>query len=371
MSANVMTQRDSDFASVLTGSGAPSVERAVPVLVVVPTLNEASHIECVLTQLLSSEPSSEPSIGLNIVVVDGGSTDETCRIVERMAEAYPNLHLLHNPARIQSAAVNLAVRRFGHEAEILIRCDAHAAYPPYYCSSLVKTLLRTGADSVVVPMDSVGDADLQRAVAWLSNSPLGTGGSAHRAGRKSGFVDHGHHAAFRLDFFRRVGGYDEGFTHNEDAELDCRQRALGARIFLDSEIRVSYRPRSTLSALWNQYYKYGAGRSRTLRRHPGSMRVRQLAVPGHLALSVCALALAPQSLWFLAWPALYLMVLSLFACWVALRQRSAAGLLVLPAAVSMHTAWASGFFAGLLAHRECVWRRSMAVPLAIAAGDQT
>jgi succinoglycan biosynthesis protein ExoA len=366
-----MTQQGLDEISAPHGAAFPLSElgRPVQVLVVVPTLNEASHIEGVLAELLSSEPDSESGIALNVVVVDGGSTDETCSIVERLAAIYPNLRLLFNRARIQSAAVNLAVRRFGQGAEVLVRCDAHAAYPARYCSSLVKTMLRTGADSVVVPMDSIGDTDLQRAVAWLSNSPLGTGGSAHRAGRKSGFVDHGHHAAFRLDFFRRVGGYDEGFSHNEDAELDCRQRALGARIYLDSEIRVSYRPRCTLGALWKQYFKYGAGRSRTLRRHPGSMRLRQLAVPGHLLLSACSLALAPWSPWALAWPILYLTILSLFALGVALRQRSAAGLLVLPAAVAMHTAWASGFFAGLLAHRECVWHRAMAVPLRIAAGD--
>src|SRR3954469_5691357 len=94
---------------------------AVSVLVVVPTLNEASHIEAVLRDLLAGEQNSGQAVSLNVVVVDGGSTDETCRIVERMAAVYPNLQLLFNRARIQSAAVNLAVRHFGHLAEILVR----------------------------------------------------------------------------------------------------------------------------------------------------------------------------------------------------------------------------------------------------------
>ena len=38
--------------------------------------------------------------------------------------------------------------------------------------------------------------------------------------RKSGYVDHGHHAAFRAASFKAIGGYDETFSHNEDAEFD-------------------------------------------------------------------------------------------------------------------------------------------------------
>jgi succinoglycan biosynthesis protein ExoA len=347
---------------------ASAIDERTRVLVVVPTLNEETQIEAVLRSLLS-EARRSSSLAMQIAVVDGGSTDRTREIVERLSCQHPGLEFLHNRARIQSAAVNLAVRRFGHLADVLIRCDAHTIYPEAYCTRLVRTLLRTEAHSVVVPMDSVGDAGVQRAVAWLSNSPLGTGGSAHRAGRKSGFVDHGHHAAFRLDFFRRVGGYDEGFTHNEDAEFDCRQRALGARIYLDSEIRVAYQPRATLGSLWRQYFKYGAGRSRTVRRHPGSLRLRQLAVPAHLVLCVLALALSPISWLFLLWPAFYVSVLLAFSVQLAVRHRSLSGLSVARAALTMHTAWASGFFSGLVNHRERTWHREMTVPLPVGDGS--
>jgi succinoglycan biosynthesis protein ExoA len=215
----------------------------------------------------------------------------------------------------------------------------------------------------VVPMDSLGKTPFQRAVAWVSNSAVGTGGSAHRGGRVSGWVDHGHHAAFRMEMFRACGGYDDSFTHNEDAELDCRQRALGARIYLDSDIRVGYHPRHELGALFRQYYKYGAGRSRTVRRHPGSLRLRQLAVPAHLVLSILSLLTLPWSPWLLIWPAVYLSVLGAFALMLCARHRQFCALWSSLAALVMHTAWAVGFFAGLASHRERVWMRNMAVPL--------
>jgi succinoglycan biosynthesis protein ExoA len=338
----------------------------VGVLVVIPTLNEAAHIQTVLSGLVK-ESSWLP--GMRIVVADGGSTDDTVAIVNQAAQRHPQIALLHNPARIQSAAINLAVRRHGRDADVLIRCDAHAVYPTNYCRRLVESLTRaealgeTGADAVVVPMDSVGKTCFQRAVAWVSNSPLGTGGAAHRAGRRSGFVDHGHHAAFRMDRFRASGGYDETFTHNEDAEFDCRQRALGARIYLDASIRVQYRPRPSAGGLWRQYFQYGSGRSRTVRRHPASLRLRQLAVPVHLVLSVLALLVSPWWAWSLAWPAFYATALLGTSAVIAVRHRSVCGLLAGAAAAVMHTAWGCGFLSGLVTRRERRWRPTMVTPL--------
>lgn len=335
-------------------------------LIVVPTLNEARHLEGVVQQLLGGAP--EPG-GARLVIVDGGSTDGTLAIAERLAQQNPCITLLHNRARIQSAAVNLAVRRFGQGCDVLIRCDAHADYPPAFCQRLLATLERTGADAVVVPLDSAGDVGLQRVVGWVCNSPVGTGGAAHRAGRTSGFVDHGHHAAFRLEMFQRCGGYDESFTHNEDGEFDCRQRALGARVYLDSDIRVVYRPRASLGALGRQYHNYGSGRSRTAQRHPRSLRLRQVALPANLAGMALALALCPWFLPLLAWPAAYLAVLALAAGGLVLRQRSALAWLALPVALVMHTAWAAGFISGLVRRREKRWREEMATPLELLQGS--
>ena len=335
------------------------------VLVVIPTLNEAAVIARTLHELDTDLP---PDTRTTVVVADGGSTDGTQQIVARLAAQRADLHLVANPRRLQSAAVNLAARRFGGEADILVRCDAHAFYPPGYVGALADSLERSGADAVVVPMDSIGDTCVRRAVAWLSDTPVGSGGSAHRGGRSSGFVDHGHHAAFRMASFRRVGGYDESFSHNEDAELDCRQRALGARIWLDAGIRLGYQPRGTAVALWRQYRAYGRGRSRTVRRHPGSMRLRQLAVPLHLALSVLALGLAPWWPLALLWPALYLGALALTGFALAWRHRSACGLLAAPLAATMHTAWALGFFGGLLTLREPRWQAEAAAGLAMDSG---
>jgi succinoglycan biosynthesis protein ExoA len=326
-------------------------------LIVIPALNEASHIETVVRNLARDDLHKDRTI----VVADGGSTDGTPEIVRALASEINDIHLLRNPQRLQSAGVNLAVQAYGADAQVLVRCDAHCEYPPHYVSNLLKTLDERKAASVVVPMDSRGESCLQKAVAWISDTKVGSGGSAHRGGRQSGFVDHGHHAAMTIDAFRRAGGYDETFTHNEDAEFDCRLRAVGGRIFLDSDIRLSYRPRSSFLSLAKQYFNYGRGRSRTVRRHPASLRLRQFLVPSHVALTLCAMLLSPVEPIALAFPAAYLAVLTLTAAMIAAKHRSVCGLLALPAAVTMHFSWALGFFWGMLSIRQTSWQMTPSV----------
>jgi succinoglycan biosynthesis protein ExoA len=322
------------------------------VLIVVPTLNEEVMIERVLTTLIDGQA---PSPLRTFVIADGGSIDATRSIVARLAATRSDVILMDNPARRQSAGINLAVATHGQGADVLIRCDAHAEYPPQFVAKLLASLISSQAQAVVIPMDSAGDNCVQRAVAWVSDTPLGSGGSAHRGGRSSGFVDHGHHAAFLLSSFRRAGGYDESFSHNEDAELDCRQRAYGSRLYLDADIRIGYAPRATLSGLWRQYFNYGKGRSRTIRRHPGSVRARQFAVPAHLAFCILAVLVSPWFPYLLAWPVLYLSILAAGSLQIAVHRRAWCGLLAGPAAFVMHTAWALGLFWGLLTVRQPRW----------------
>lgn len=337
-----------------------SIEGVRSVLVVIPTLNEAAHIEGVLDTLARGW---DPRHEVRVVVADGGSTDGTVEKVNHLAASRPWLSLLPNPQRIQSAAVNLVARKLGAGTDVLVRCDAHADYPDGFVRDLVATLEREQADAVVVPMDSHGHNCVQRAVAWVSDTPLGSGGSAHRGGRRSGFIDHGHHAAFRMESFRRAGGYDETFTHNEDAELDCRQRALGSRIYLDADIRIGYSPRGTLRGLWRQYFGYGKGRARTVRKHPGSMRLRQLAVPLFLCANVLALVAAAWLPWLLVLPAVYGLTLLAASIGIALKQRSPCGMWSGPAAVTMHAAWAAGFLWSMTFLRQAPWSASHADPL--------
>lgn len=331
-----------------------------PASVIIPTLNEIAHIEGLLAHLLA-EPGDV--VG-EIIVADGGSRDGTQEAVRRVAGSEPRVRLIDNPDRIQAAGVNRAVALADRRFETIVRVDAHALYPSNYVRRLLAALDESGADSVVVRLDTVGRSCLQRAVAAAQNSRVGTGGSAHRMGRVSCFVDHGHHAAFRRAAYERAGGYDETFEANEDAELDARIRAQGGRIWLDVGIPVTYFPRSTLTGLARQYRRYGSGRAQTYLKHGETLRLRQMLPPAVLVAMVASGVLTFITPYALVIPLGYFAVLLASSLSMAIDAGSACVLLAAPALATMHLAWGTGFLRRMASGRrpvaEPVTRRSIA-----------
>lgn len=318
----------------------PSADRQkISPLFVVPCLNEARHILSILMWLIRVQE----RLGGRVVVVDGGSSDGSQSLVATLTAENECLHLMHNPDRVQSAAVNHAVEAFGEISTHLIRVDAHATYPEDYCDVLLAEAERVGAASVVVSMNAVGKDVVQRSIAAAQNAPVGNGGSRHRLKAVGSFVEHGHHALMDLDAFRAVGGYDSSFSHNEDAELDHRLLQAGYKIWLTGDTQVTYFPRETLQALARQYFNFGAGRSRNIMKHRSRPNGRQIKVISVLPLVTLA-ALSPVSPFFalpaIAWVS-YCLTMALERAWAS---RDITLLLVAPMAMTMHLAWSTGFW---------------------------
>ena len=131
-----------------------AIERSEPktgsdVLIAIPSLNEETHIESVISVLKADSGCSEATI----VVSDAGSSDQTVAIVERIGSTDPCVRVLTTIKPLSpGAAVNRAVKCFGQGRVWLVRVDAHAAYPKDYASRLIAKAIETEASSVVTPM---------------------------------------------------------------------------------------------------------------------------------------------------------------------------------------------------------------------------
>lgn len=306
--------------------------------IIVPVLNEERYIASCLQSLIEQIDSSQTEI----IVVDGGSKDSTLQIVTDMAARQPIIRLLHNPKGIQAAAMNLGAIAASPRSAVVMRADAHAEYPPGFVARCLCDLKETGATSVVVPMVALGRSCLQRAIAAAQNTWIGNGGSPHRSDKRSGFVTHGHHALFDRRFFQDLGGYDESFTHNEDAEYDHRSRMANGTIWMSAN-PVWYFPRETIRGLAKQYYSHGRGRARTLATHNLWPAARQLLPPAILLINLTAMLLSFDRPGLLFIPLSYVAACCAIGIWNAVRLHQfcagAAGL----AAVVMHVSWGAGF----------------------------
>lgn len=315
-------------------------------VVVIPCLNEEGHIQSVIDHF-----AAEPRLKVRkIVVSDGGSTDRTIGIVEECSRRDDRVVLLRNIRRIQSSGINRAVEQYGDLAPFIIRVDAHADYPVDFCGTLLAAQQMTDAESVVVSMTARGTTCFQKAAAAAQNSKLGNGGSAHRRLAEGRFVDHGHHALMNTNAFRSVGGYDETFTHNEDAELDFRLIAAGYRIYLCPGADITYYPRTSLLSLFRQYRNFGRGRAMTILKHRMKPKLRQ-AIPVMIGPAVAFSALGfvvpplaiPAALWAAA---------SLFyGIVLGVRSRAACACGSGIAAMAMHLGFSVGFISQLVSRK--------------------
>lgn len=314
-------------------------------VVVIPCLNEEAHLPALL-DWLTADP-----LPARIVVADGGSRDASKELARAAGERDPRIAVIDNPRRLQSAAVNLAVRSFATEADLIVRIDAHAAYPADFLARLVEAQAETGADTVTVSMRAVAHqgACFQRAAATAQNSVLGAGGSPHRKGGGRVWVDHGHHALFKASAFLAAGGYDESFSHNEDAELDARLVAKGFRILLAADILIDYFPRARAAALARQYFQYGKGRARTALKHKKKLKLRQLIPIGVAPAIALGLIGAPFSPLAAAPMAAWLGLCLAYGAVLGARERSFCAGAAGAAAAVMHAAWSAGFLRQLAA----------------------
>jgi succinoglycan biosynthesis protein ExoA len=320
------------------------------VTVVIPVLNEERFIIPLLESLgCLGEERCFPGPH-EIIVVDGGSTDMTLDILAGIG-ADTGVGVMNNPDRIQSSGVNLAARNANPASKYLIRVDAHAVYDKGFVERVARALMETGAASVVVPLITRPRDDAKGfvwAVTVAQRSLLGNGGSAHRMeSTPAKWVDHGHHAGFNLEFFRSIGGYDESFATNEDAEYDVRAAAAGGCIWFEPAAKVWYSPRETAMALARQYYRYGIGRASTSLKHRLVPKARQMLPIAAFVANVSGL------IGGLAWMPLWLIPVCYFlACYAVVKAESKHflfknnGYSDTEAATSvaiMHMSWAAGF----------------------------
>jgi hypothetical protein len=247
-----------------------------------------------------------------------------------------------NPSGRTPSGLNLAVAAAAHS--VIARVDGHSLLPQGYLRTAVALLEAVGADNVGGIMAAEGRTALEQAVAKAMTTRLGVGSAAFHHGGDAGPADTVYLGVFRRETLQKLGGYDETFVRAQDWELNYRIRQSGGLVYFTPDLRVTYRPRGSFSALAKQYFNYGRWRRTLVQRYPSSANARYLTPPVVLLTVVggLAAALLGRRIGLLA-PLGYAGGVVAGAA-ITGRSLPAAAQLRLPFVyMTMHGSWAAGF----------------------------
>lgn len=282
-----------------------------------------------------------------ILVAVAPSGDETEAIARSLADEFVEVRVLDNPTGGISSGLNVGMRAASND--VLVRVDARSFLEPNHVSNALELMVSKGAVNVGSVQVPTGVTKTERAIAAAMRHRLGSGGARYRSSdggaRK---VDTAFLGVFDLAALREVGGWDEAWLRNEDAELNLRLQKAGGEVWLDDRLHVEYRPRSTLAGLARQYWDYGRWRMRTIRRHKQSVRLRQVAAP---VIVVCCAASFIGALMVSPWLGLVAAayVIAIVGVGATTTELTLGERFTMSAALAtMHLSWGSGFLASLL-----------------------
>lgn len=326
------------------------------VSVIVPCYNEQDTIGLLLQAIYSQ---SFPLAEMEVVIADGLSTDQTLKQIQKFQREHEDLvvRVVENVWRTIPSGLNAAIR--ASEGQIIIRLDAHSIPYPDYIANCERALRSGCGDNVggVWEILPSGKGWLAKSIAVAASHPLGAGDARYRIGGIAQEVDTVPFGAFSRSVIERVGYFDETLLTNEDYEFNVRIRKSGGRVWMDPTIRTKYFARSSLVALWRQYWRYGFWKAKMLRRYPMTLRWRQ-AVPPLFVLTLLFFSIAaiwqPAFRWILV---LEVLVYSLAVVATGLHQawkdRYWPYLVGIPLALwVMHLAWGSGMLFGGIRHEQ-------------------
>ena len=269
--------------------------------------NEEKYIETCIQSLINNQPDD---FELEIIIVDGMSTDKTVEILEKYVQQFPFIKLLQNPKKTVPYAMNLGIAHA--QGEFIVRVDAHAFYPENYVATLVTNLIDLDADNVgaLWRTDVLTKNKKTLAIKEVLSNRFGVGNALFRVGiDKVTQVDTVPFGCYKKEIFAKYGLYDTRLTRNQDIELNKRIAQGGGKIYLLPHLECVYYARETFSALAKNNYNNGLWNILTVKY---TKKLSSLSLRHFIPLCFVLSLILPVLFSFLYAPLLWIAGCSLF-----------------------------------------------------------
>ncbi|MBI5740374.1 MAG: glycosyltransferase family 2 protein [Nitrospirae bacterium] len=319
------------------------------VSVVIPCRNEEKFIGACLESLVAQD---YPKEKMEVLVVDGRSSDGTREIVGKYASDFSFIKLLDNPKMMTPFALNTGVRSSTGDCVMIL--GSHSRTAPDFIRKNIESLNRNIADCVggiliTLPGD---DTLLAETISLAVSHPFGIGNAYFRTGsREPRYVDTVPFGCYRKETFQKIGLFDEDLARNQDDEFNMRLIKNKGKVLLVPEIISYYHARDSLSRLFRMYFQYGHFKPLVAMKVGGVLTLRQvvpaLFVGSLIAAGALSLVFTPLKWLFLLILSSYLMAVIGFSLPVAFR-RGMKHIVTLPVVfATLHFSYGAGYLKGI------------------------
>ena len=248
------------------------------VSVITPARNAAKTIErCIISVLRQNFEGN-----LEYIVVEGGSTDGTRQILEKY-QTEGKIKLIIGPGKGPATARNIGIKEA--RGEILVFIDADCEADENWMRNLIKPFKKEEVGGVC------GSVKTPRGLSLIGRI-VGLDWEYRQEERivKGLRWFHFMNTAYRREIFDKIGLLNEEFVTGEDQEFFRRAVRTGYKFLFVEDAVVYHYHRSTLLGFLKQFFNYGRGSIKALRKEK-SLEVFILYL--YFLLLICSSALIP------------------------------------------------------------------------------
>ena len=222
--------------------------------IIIPAKNEEKLIRTCLSSLQALD---YPKENLEIIVVDGLSTDHTVDVAREMGAV-----VLRNEKQTVSPGRNLGFENA--KGELIAFTDADCIVDKQWLASSIKYFEKEEVACVGGPNYTPEDeSDFGKAVGFVFDQPIFAAGSIHA--RQLPIVKEvnsipGCNAIYRQSALKQVMPLDESMLTADDTLLNQKIIDAGYKLLYTPDVIVLHYRRPTPLRLWKQFYRYAIGR---------------------------------------------------------------------------------------------------------------
>jgi glycosyltransferase involved in cell wall biosynthesis len=223
--------------------------------IIIPTLNEEKYIKSCIDSILDSTYDKD---NMEILIIDGMSSDKTREIIHSYIQKYNFIKLIDNVKKIVPVAMNIGIKQA--KGEYIVRLDAHALYPKDYFSKLIKWHKKLDADNLgaIIKTKVKNNTSKANSIAKVLSCKFGVGNSDFRVGvDEPKEVDTVPFGCYKKDVFEKYGLYDERLVRNQDIELNRRIISKKGKVYLVPDIECVYYAREEFKQLAKNNFANG------------------------------------------------------------------------------------------------------------------